>query len=136
MSWHLPNITKKFIESRYCSGIRKPSTIKQMIMDKKLPQMTDIQLYNLLSRLKRKHLGASQCALGEFVQWCEARSEVPDDSDAVFVVDYDHEVDMKSMTIDTFRVFLSTKRLLSFMDFNDTICADATHKVNWQGTQR
>lgn len=54
----LPTATKKFIETQYLkNNIRKPNTLKNMIMDENLPQITDKQLYNLISRLKKKHLG-------------------------------------------------------------------------------
>jgi hypothetical protein len=130
----LPIATKNYIQTQYLKhNIRKPNVLKYMIMEENLPQITDTQMYNLISRLKKKHLGPSQCALGEFIQWCEKRTSTPEDDDTVFVVGFDHKINQVTFQIEYFRCFLSTKRLLSYMEKNDRICADGTNKVNWQG---
>jgi hypothetical protein len=84
-----------------------PNVIILIIIEEKLPQKSDAQPYNYLSRLKTKHLGLSQCTSGDFIQWFESRTEVPDDDDTVFVVDYGHRVNMETLSIGSFRCFIS-----------------------------
>ena len=51
----------------------------------------------------------------KILEWCNSHSDVPDDEDQVFCVDIDYELmkAKKSEFLKYFRVFCTTKRLLS-----------------------
>lgn len=103
-------------------------------MEHELPQITEKQLYNLINRLKTKKLGESTCTLSEFITWCDEHKVVPeDDDDKPFCVHNEYGINDESMVVDFFRAFLSTKRLLSFINYNDVVAADGTHKITYQG---
>ncbi len=71
---------------------------------------------------------------------CETRSQLPDEEDQPFVIDYQIRIDKDdlmtgpSIGTEKFRFSISTKRLLSLAaEFSRIIQADSTYKLIWNG---
>lgn len=130
----LPTKTKQFILDLYLNKkTRKPFRILELIMENNLPQVTKTQLNNFIQRIKVKHFGSSNCTLSDFITWCEDNKAVPDDEDTTFCLNYEYLVHPNSLEVEYYRAFLTTKRLLSFMEFNKILASDGTHKITYQG---
>lgn len=69
-------------------------------------------------------------SIGELVEWCSNRSNIPDDEDEAFVLDFVHSQENQQPF---FRFAVSTLRLLSNCVGLDQVCCDATYKLMWQG---
>lgn len=73
--------------------------------------------------------GGVQMSIGDLEEWCINHQVAPDDEDSPFC-DYDIKFDDDKSE---FRVFITTKRLISLCQQADHICADATYKLVHQG---
>ncbi len=99
---------KAVIDHLICSNIAPPETK---------------HLNNFLQRFKNKKFGSSKITLGELAAWCEENSALPSPEllDEPFVVDFDsffpEEINSETDNYesgDSFRFFISTRRLLEF----------------------
>lgn len=68
--------------------------------------------------------------LGEFNQWCQNHSNIPDDENTPFVVNSESSEVGQTFY---FRVVLSTRRLLMNGIDTELSSVDTTYKLNWQG---
>lgn len=74
-------------------------------------------LKNYLASIRRNNRVASKVkkiSLNELKEWCLRHIEIPEKEDAVFVEKYE----IFALPTQTFRLFLTTKRLMSFALFN------------------
>lgn len=68
--------------------------------------------------------------LGDLANWCEDKSVYPENSDDAFVLS--HEI-VTSRDKQGFRFCMTTPNLLEKLSKMETICIDATYKLNWMG---
>ena len=83
-----------------------------------MPQLTICQINGLKARLRiaNGEKETSGCEWRKILEWCTSHSNIPVEEDEVFCVDIDYEI-IKVKGKDAlkhFRLFCSTKRLLSF----------------------
>ena len=92
------------------------------------------QINNFLQRLRKKD-GPTTISLGDLEEWCEQRNKVPEDIDEAFVVSYQvHHTDDDGEDQEvSFKLVISTIRLLQHCRNSNRLHADATYKVNWEG---
>ncbi len=74
-------------------------------------------------------LGDEHMSIEAIIKWVEHHQQDPDDLDKVFVAGFDY----KTKPTITFRVFLTTKRLLQFIPILKHLLADATYKLLVEG---
>lgn len=67
--------------------------------------------------------------IGEVVAWCEEHSDVPDNSDEPYVVNYEFKAKEEQYV----RIFISTQRLLTIAVRVNHLHADATYKLIYEG---
>ena len=90
-------------------------------------------MYNLKYRQTTKRLGHSSVSIQELIDWCNEYSSLPEDLDEVFCGEFKFKFNSQNDII-YFRIFVTTKRLISLINFNPFLLAtDATHKTNWNG---
>ena len=94
-----------------------------------LSQPTKRQLTNFLAYHRGKTLGTAGVTLDQLQNWARERSEIPADDDEVFCGKFE----CVALPQKTFRIFITTKRLLSFTTLTSHILADATYKLITQG---
>ncbi|KAL0821529.1 hypothetical protein ABMA28_004986 [Loxostege sticticalis] len=87
------------------------------------------QLNNYLYDRRREKYGRATIYLGELEKWIFDRTTIPDDENEVFVFSY-YVLEDK---VPTFRLALSTKKLLNIVCSTDVLHIDATYKLIWQG---
>lgn len=68
--------------------------------------------------------------LGDMVHWCEQYKQFPTDVDEAFVFNIETSSPDQELS---FRFAFSTPRLLETLSHVNTICIDATYKLNWLG---
>lgn len=68
--------------------------------------------------------------LGDLMEWCDSNSVFPQDPDKEFVLN--HECSMPDEVMN-FRLIISTPELLRKAIKFETVCIDATYKLNWHG---
>lgn len=86
------------------------------------------QIKNYVSSLKTKLYGRGTINVGELRIWCSENSMIPEIDDTPFIVSHEIAEDGQS-----FRIFVSSKTLLKLAINCQTINADATYKMIWQG---
>ena len=82
---------------------------------KQQPEIHKTQLNNLKMRLKEKALGSSNGKISDLKNWCNERSEIPDNDDEVFCGGFEYKLDDED-SIEYLRLFVTTKRLISFTE--------------------
>ncbi|RNA23519.1 hypothetical protein BpHYR1_050333 [Brachionus plicatilis] len=91
-------------------------------------KLSDIQINNLINRSKR--LLAQQDpgkSIENLQRWAESRSAIPDDDDTMFVV---AKFYLEPNNVN-FRIFMTTKGLISPTRYCTHAATDATYKLNW-----
>ena len=83
------------------------------------------QLNNFLRKVRKYKTSMQGSTLNELKTWCTEHMQIPEDDDTVFVGAFEIE----PLPSQLFRVFLTTKRLISFALKNKHILADATYKL-------
>ena len=68
------------------------------------------QLYNFIKYNRKDKLGSTTISLNDLKEWAATRMDIPDDEDTMFVGSFHYE----ATPIKKFRIFLTTKRLISF----------------------
>ncbi len=124
----IPQTTKDEIDALYKMGIEKPKAILSQLEEKNVTLPSYIQLTNYLVQHKAKVLGKSSISLGELEDWANKNRHMPEDDDTPYVCGFDCSFDKK-----TFRLAVTTKRLLENTLNSDMVQADATYKLIWQG---
>jgi hypothetical protein len=143
--------TKALIRRLYARGVTKPTAIhhqieEAMASDPALKMPTETQLYNFLNSVRNGGL-KGPFTFAELYEWCETHSPVPDpeQSDEPFVVNYQINVDddadddherlfplndegIQSVPINqsSFRILISSRRLLSILSSTQVIQADSS----------
>jgi hypothetical protein len=123
----IPENLRTKLLSLYNAGVKPASLISSfrkegIILEKQ-------QLNNFLKNEKKKKLGSKAFCLKDLIDYAETKKSVPDDINEVFVVDYEYKTEPRI----EFRIFLSTKKLISFTKFSKHVLADATYKVTDEG---
>lgn len=107
----------------------KPNLIHETVAAKykeNPPSKTQVQ--NLVSALKSKLYGRGTINVGELRTWCSENNNIPELDNSPFVVKYEIGEDGQNL-----RFFVSSKTLLKLAIGCETINADATYKMVWQG---
>lgn len=127
----------EFINDLYDKETKKASSVllhinaarenQKLFLDE--PNPTNRQLVYSLDKYKRKETG-KMIHLGDLADWCEGNSSYPTNVDGAFVLS--HEI-VATGDKQGFRFCITTPHLLEMLSKVDTICIDATYKLNWQG---
>ena len=83
------------------------------------------QISNFLKIIRKKRKITPNTTLNHFKNGCEKHATIPSDEDEVFVGSFE----LNALSEQLFRVFLTTKRLLSICLNSKHILADATYKL-------
>lgn len=94
---------------------------------------TTRQLEYCLSKYRAGNSTQKMINLGDLMQWCEGSSNYPDDIDEAFALSYECNAGKSFKCDASFRFCITSPRLLEVMSKADTICIDATYKLNWMG---
>ena len=127
--------SKEKIEELEALNLR-PAEILIQLRDNGFKLPTLMQLNNYLKELRKSKAGNSNTSicLQDLVDFYENNKEIPLNPDKVFVADCWTKVALENgEQIRMFRLFITTKRLLSFAGLNDHILADATYKLVLEG---
>lgn len=89
------------------------------------------QLNNFLSNLRRNQHGSKSMTMSELVDFVTPRLQMPLDVDQPFIAGY--EYDAPNIEKRWFRLFITTKRLMSLAVKTKHILADATYKLVYEG---
>jgi hypothetical protein len=93
----------------------KPERILQQLKSDGLDQPDKMFLNNLLKKFRKEKFGIKLPTYRELNSWCQEHSVIPeDDDDKVFVGSYEIESNLQKKY---FRIFLTTKRLMSFTKY-------------------
>ncbi|CAF0979499.1 unnamed protein product [Brachionus calyciflorus] len=109
----------------------KPSTILDMLEQHKMECPSIRQLNNFLSNYRRSQNGSKCITMSELVEFVSPKLSVPNDVDEAFVAAY--EYDAPSIEKRWFRLFITTKRLISLATKANHVLADATYKLVYEG---
>ena len=98
------------------------------------PNITLSQITRITHQFRKQAYGGTAISIGELAEWCETNAFIPEDVDALFIVDYEivDTEDCENFN-SKFKFFISTKRLLSQMNLSNKLHVDATYKLNWNG---
>lgn len=121
-------IEKQFKPKKIIREIHKAKDSGEKFKDAKVPDSKQLQY--LISSRNLRDKPEDIIRIGELIEWCNLRMQVPDDMDQAFVLDC-----TASNVLDNlyFRFVMSTKRLLQNGLFGDIFGTDATYKLNWNG---
>lgn len=120
---HIEKIEKKNVISQatldriteLCLLNHKPERILQQLKTDGLEQPNKVYLNNLLKKIRNDNFGVKMPTYRELKTWCEQNSTIPDnDDDKVFVGNFSIDAGLDDKH---FRIFLTTKRLMSFTKF-------------------
>lgn len=95
--------------------------------NQKTPKVS--QIYNILRQNKNATLPTIEY-LGELIEWCEENMDTPGDIDKPFVIGLDFSDDVTKTA--SFRLVVSTKRMIEHCGKVERLCVDATYKLVWQ----
>jgi hypothetical protein len=109
------------------AGVKPASLISKLRKEGIILQMQ--QLNNFLKNERKKRLGSKAFCLKDLIDYAELKLAVPDDMNEVFVSDFNYKTEPRV----GFRIFLTTKKLISFTKFSKHLLADATYKVTDEG---
>ena len=142
--------TKKIIDdllnivnSKWTPGTLLNNLIKLKRTDDKIVVPEKQQIVNYLAR-KRAKLGGTSITFAQLSTWLEEHKDLPESEDEVFAVSYQINIDNEDiinypdttsdipLNRETFRLFLSTKRLISMSTGTTVLQADSTYKLIWQ----
>lgn len=128
----LPDAMKAEIETLYKVHRTKPKRIFEMLKEKGFTPKSVMQISNFLQNMKKNEYGPASISLGSLEEWCQQHCAPPQDEDDAFVVDYcanypDDDNDA------SFRLVISTPRLLAQSALASHVHCDATYKLNWEG---
>ncbi|XP_043210565.1 uncharacterized protein LOC122375318 [Amphibalanus amphitrite] len=118
---------KKAVDFLFQSGIQKPLAVQRSLRDQGI-EASQKKLANYLRTLKKNKYGKPTMNYAELREWCESHSEVPDDEDEPYVIDWASSADRGH-----FRVQFTTRKLLRLAAKSDVVHVDATYKLNWNG---
>lgn len=125
------------IHDAYKSGTTTPAAVLNYIKlaREKLNLFTDEpdpntrQLEYIHKKYIKKHVNP-MINVGDLMQWCDENSEFPTDPNKAFVLSHESCAIQETMS---FRFTMTTPFLLAKLATRETICIDATYKLNWMG---
>jgi hypothetical protein len=138
--------TKEAIKKQLQLGVKRPKLIGQNLLKEKLLNTeieipNDRQLFNFLQTLKGPN--SKSLTFGELVTLLENNATIPDDLDSPFIL-YQLKIDNDDIQQtfpankfnipierESFRFFVTTRRLLSISSTAKFIHADSTYKLIW-----
>ena len=91
----------------------KPMAIIEHLRSDGIVSIKHEQLYNFLKIQRRKNLGSTKFSLQDLVDWANQHSSIPTDENSTFVYKFEHATQPNR----EFRIFLTTKRLISFTKY-------------------
>ena len=122
---------------------QKPKLILAKLRDKGIIVKNKAQVSNYIKTLKQKKYGRTTISLGEFEQWCQDRTVIPDDEDKGFIAAYfvyydndDDEIDDEEDVNDNekdgkkYRAFFTTKRLIKLAALSNKITYMPMQHIN------
>jgi len=124
---------KLIIADHFSKGISKPNQILKVLRNEGHGEIEKSKLVNFLARLKKQKYGSASFNYGEFENWCEIHSTMPDAEDESYVVGHEVNCDADNDEDRVLRAFISTKRLITLAIHQKLICSDATYKLLWHG---
>lgn len=86
------------------------------------------KLTNLLATFRKERYGTTTINIGQFMEWCQARTNVPEYDHDAYVLDMETNEEAGNV-----RVVLSTRHLLQETAKSTVLHADGTYKLIWQG---
>lgn len=126
-----------FIHEFYKNGSTKPTAVTAYLRltREKFNLFPDEPEPNLrqLEYVHKKYISKQvkpMINIGDLIQWCEEKSEFPADPNQAFVLAHESCSMQESMS---FRFTMTTPILLAKLAKRETICIDATYKLNWMG---
>lgn len=87
------------------------------------------QLEYIYKKYITKHVNP-MINVGDLMQWCDDNSKYPSDPNEAFILSHESCAIQEAMS---FRFTMTTPLLLSKLAKRETICIDATYKLNWMG---
>jgi len=126
----LPSNVKTVVVKLFDGGITKPKRILAELRRLDIQEPTYSQLRNFLKYRKTKQL-PSIVSLGQLAELCDALKQ-QESLDAPFVVATEFDVKGEELA---FRFFMSTPRLLALAGRAESLQADATYKLIWEGNR-
>ena len=126
----IPIEVKNVIIELFQNGYTTPKAILSELDKLKIIQPKASQISSVLVSLRKKLYGPAQISLNYIKNWCIEKSIIPNDPDECFVANYYIEDDDAGPL---FRLFVTTKNLITNCLNSNHICADATYKLIWQG---
>ncbi len=138
-------VTKESIKKQLAQGVKKPKTISANLANEHLtnPEIevpNDRQLFNFLQTLKGPNV--KNLNFGQLLILLQEHAKVPDDMDEPFVL-YQVRIDEDQserfppdqfiipIGKESFRFFVTTRRLLLIASKTKIIHADSTYKLMW-----
>ena len=116
------------MEELFLAQVRKPLQVDMALRNKGIRGYTNRQLKNYLAQLRKKHMGPATGTTLDLKEWCEANETCPEDENEPYVHAYEVCHEQQS-----FRICITTKKLLKTVAASKVLQIDATYKVNWQG---
>lgn len=127
----IPKKTKDKVLSLYYDENKKAKDIGRWLrknINDGYIELTDTQINNLINRYKRLPTTEDPGKSIENLQrWAESKCQIPDDDDTMFVIS---KFILEPNNVN-FRIFMTTKRLISLTRYSTHIATDATFKLNW-----
>ena len=121
--------TKDQINKLYALHLKPKAILMRLSEMKNIKVPSKKQLNNYLSDRRRVIYGPSTISLGELEQWLINKSQIPEDNDEPYVINYY----VNEGENPTFRFAIGTKSLLKIANLTTNLHADATYKLIWQG---
>ncbi|CAF0764771.1 unnamed protein product [Brachionus calyciflorus] len=126
----IPDKTKEVILKKYFEEKLPPKKIMRWLRDhlnEGYVEVDSIQLNNFIQNQKKKKKDFIKLDLAGLKDWVESKSNIPESEDELFTVS---KWLITPEKID-FKVFFTTKRLISYTRNAKFIAADATYKLTW-----
>lgn len=118
---------KKFLDL----GI-KPKKMIEKLRDEGLEGVQRTQVYAFVSKARRDRLGPATINLSDLEAWCADNTARPTEADDAYVFAHEFAENDGAGEV-SFKLSISTPRLLQNAASARHLAIDATYKLNWQG---
>jgi len=125
----IPSPVKQAVKRMHAGGITMPKLIVAELRRQNIPEPSISQLKNFLKVMKAK-LVPNIVSIGQLAEICD-RHKNPTGPDDPYVVATEFPSGEQQLG---FKFFVSTPRLLAIAEGAESIQADATYKLIWEGT--
>lgn len=120
--------TADIIKNYLDQGLRREEVMNQLYVDG-LPVPTKTQLNNFVAKVRKETRGESGIKLTELKKLLHDNSNVPEDCNKAFIVDFKISDDTNNIQLN---FFVSSKKLLNNAVGKELFAADTKYKVMWQ----